>query len=162
LAVKKTVKGDVALLSVCILVCELTGVLGSVFSVPVIPTWYAQLNKPIFSPPNWLFMPVWTVLYALIGYAAYLVLKEKSTPVRNHGLNWFGAQLIFNLGWSILFFGAESPLLGMVAIALLWASAVVTATKFKRVSEKAFWLFVPYVAWVTYAAFLNYVIWTMN
>ena len=105
------VKGKLTKLVAAILVCEFVGLLGSIFTIPAITTWYAALQKPSFSPPNWLFGPVWTLLYALMGVSAYLVWEKgiKKKGVKP-ALKLFSLQLILNFMWSILFFGLRSPL----------------------------------------------------
>lgn len=146
-----------------IVVCQLAGVIGSVFTVSSIPTWYAGLEKPFFAPPNWLFAPVWLSLYTLMGVSLYLVwsrgVDDRSVRI---ALSVFGIQLVLNALWSILFFGLRSPLLGLVEIAALWIAIVATIVLFYRVSRTAGLLLIPYIAWVTIAAALNGFIWTLN
>jgi translocator protein len=146
-----------------ILICEMAGVVGSVFTFPNIAVWYAQLNKPPFSPPNWLFAPVWTALYALMGLAAFLVWEKgwKSKAVKE-ALVAFSAQLTLNVMWSVAFFGARSPKFGFATIVLLWASIAATIYEFWKVDRKAALLMVPYITWVSLAAVLNYYVIILN
>lgn len=102
------------LLAACVIVCILAGVIGSVFTVQSIPTWYAGLSKPSFSPPNWAFAPVWTTLYVLMGISLYLVVRKGFKEVKPQ-VYIFGAQLVLNAVWSFLFFGLRSPLYGLEA-----------------------------------------------
>ena len=150
-------------LAAAIAVCLLAGVIGSVFTMPAIPGWYASLNKPSFSPPSWLFGPVWTILYLLMGISAYLVWKNGlQAPNVKSALSIFGVQLALNLLWSILFFGLHSPFAGLVCIVLLWVSIALTIVAFNRISRKAALLLVPYILWVTFAALLNFTVWQLN
>lgn len=150
-------------LLVSIGVCLLAGFIGSIFTFQAIPTWYATLNRPSIAPPNWIFGPVWTTLYILMGIALYLVwekgLDKKEVKI---GLIWFAIQLILNTKWSFLFFGMHSPLYGLVAIVFLWFSILLTIIYFFKVSKAAGWLLVPYILWVSFAAYLNYSFWLLN
>jgi tryptophan-rich sensory protein len=146
-----------------ILLCELVGVIGSLLTFKAIPTWYAGLVKPALNPPSWLFGPVWTVLYALMGIAAFLVWKQgwprKEVKI---ALGIFGVQLVVNGIWSILFFGLHSPLLALVDILLLLVLILVTLVLFYRVSKPSAYLLVPYLCWVSFATYLNYMIYVLN
>jgi tryptophan-rich sensory protein len=148
---------------VSIAVCELAGVVGSIFTVRKIPTWYAALKKPSFRPPNWLFGPVWTVLYLLMGIAAYLIWQEGSenSAVLN-AMVVFGIQLVLNVLWSAVFFGLESPFGGLIVIAALWGAILLTIIRFLPVSVAAGLLLLPYIAWVSFAAVLNVAIYVLN
>ena len=143
--------------------CELAGAVGSIFTTPAIPVWYAGLAKPSFNPPNWVFAPVWTILYALMGIAAYLVYEKgpRTTPVRR-ALAVFGVQLALNTLWSIVFFGARSITGGIVVILLLWASILASIRLFARVSRPAAVLLVPYILWVSFATVLNITLYRLN
>ena len=141
-----------------IAICELAGVIGSLFTFPSIPVWYATLAKPPFSPPNWVFGPVWVVLYAMMGVSAYLIHRSKDrAPLRV-----FAAQLALNVMWSVVFFGLHSLAGGLAVIALLWISIVWTILSFHRVSRDAAYLLVPYLLWTSFAAALNYSLWALN
>lgn len=146
-----------------IIACQLAGVIGSVFTFEAIPGWYATLDKPAFSPPNWVFGPVWTTLYALMGISAYLIYRKgwTKTDVRL-ALAIFGAQLILNALWSILFFGLKSPALALACIALLLVAIGASIALFWRIDRRAALLLVPYILWVSFAGILNYSIWTLN
>ncbi len=141
---------------VSVVICEFAGMIGSLFTRPSIPGWFAGLTKPSFSPPNWLFAPVWIALYALMGVAAYLVYdkRDKSTGVRM-ALAFFAAQLLFNVLWSIVFFGAHSLSGGVFVILTLWALILVTILRFSRISKAAAYLLVPYILWVSFATVLT-------
>lgn len=143
--------------------CELVGILGSVFTVSSIPTWYATINRPSFAPPNWIFGPVWTLLYFLMGIAFYLIWEQgwNKKKVRTAG-NYFLAQLALNSIWSPIFFGLRSPLMALVVIIAMWALIVMTMKKFYPLSRLAFYLLVPYLLWVSFATILNAAIVVLN
>jgi len=148
---------------ICILLCLSAGGIGSTFTAPAIPGWYATLVKPSFSPPNWVFAPAWTLLYILMGLAAALVWqKGLQSPQVRAALVFFLIQLILNMLWSVLFFGLRSPLYGLVDILFLWAMILVTIAQFSRVSLPAAFLLIPYILWVTFASGLNLGIFLLN
>lgn len=144
-------------------VCQLAGLLGSLFTRPAIPGWYAQLQKPSFAPPNWLFGPMWISLYLLMGIAAYMVWQKglAASGVRL-ALGLFILQLLLNAAWSPVFFGLRSPLAGAAVIVLLWLAIAATIFAFAKVSQPAAWLLVPYILWVTLASALNISIYFLN
>jgi len=143
--------------------CELVGVAATPFTLSAIPTWYQYLNKPFFSPPNWVFGPVWTILYFLMGVAAYMVwikdLRKKQVKI---ALSFFLTQLVFNFFWSILFFGLHSPILGLIDIVILWILIFIAITKFHKISQTAAYLMIPYLLWVSFASLLNLSIVLLN
>ena len=150
-------------LIVSVICCELVGFLGTPFTISAIPTWYASLNKPFFAPPNWIFGPVWTLLYLLMGVAFYLIWKQgwQKKKVKGAGL-FFLAQLVLNFIWSPIFFGLRSPLLGLIVIVAMWALIVMTMKKFYSLSRLAFYLLIPYLLWVSFATLLNAAIVVLN
>jgi tryptophan-rich sensory protein len=148
---------------VAIAVCELAGVIGSVFTTPSIPGWYAGIAKPSFNPPNWIFAPVWTLLYAMMGLAAYIVYEKGFTrPEVKKALAVFAAQLFFNTLWSIVFFGAHMILGAAVVIVLLWAMILAAIFLFRKISKAAAYLLVPYILWVSFATVLNVSFYVLN
>lgn len=150
-----------ALLAIAI--CELAGIIGSLFTVQAIPTWYADLAKPALNPPSFVFGPVWTVLYALMGIAAFLVWKKsKGNKSAKPALIIFGIQLALNAAWSIIFFGMQSPGLALVDIILMWIAIIATIFAFNKISRTAALLLLPYLLWVSFAMYLNYSIWLLN
>ncbi len=149
-------------LAAFIAACELAGVVGAIFTAPNIPTWYAALAKPAFTPPSWLFGPAWTLLYALMGAVAYLVYLRPENGARSRGLRAFFMQLGLNVLWSVVFFGMQSPGLGLAVIVLLWFCIAATMALFWRVSRRAAWLMLPYLLWVSFAAYLNFGVWILN
>lgn len=146
-----------------VLVCVLLGAAGGLVTAPQIESWYATLEKPGFTPPSWVFAPVWTILYALQGVAAWLLWRA---GLENRGvrvaLGLFAVQFVLNLAWSPAFFGLESPLVGLVVIVPLWVAIVATITAAWRVDRRASLLLVPYLACVSFATALNYVLWTLD
>jgi len=146
-----------------VVVSELAGIVGTVFTVSAIPTWYATLAKPALNPPSSIFGPVWTTLYALMGIAAFLVWKKGLVrkDVRK-ALGVFLFQLVLNAAWSIIFFGLHSPFWALIDITLMWLAIVWTIVLFYKISKPAMWLLVPYILWVSFAAYLNYSIWILN
>ncbi|MFH0971391.1 MAG: TspO/MBR family protein [Candidatus Micrarchaeota archaeon] len=149
-------------LLVSIIGCELAGGIGAIFTSPNIPTWYAALAKPSFSPPNWVFFPVWTTLYLMMGVSVYLVWNREKNKQAEMGLKFFGVQLLLNILWSFLFFGMKSPFLGLIGIIALWLSIALTIRQFWKINRNAAYLLVPYILWVSFAAILNFSVWQLN
>lgn len=133
-----------------VLLCEGAGIIGSFFTFQSVSTWYPTLIKPPFNPPAFVFGPVWTTLYLLMGISLYLVWGKKKT-----NLKWFWAQLILNALWSLVFFGLKSPILGLLVILLLEISIILTIKSFSRINKTATYLLYPYLAWVSFATILN-------
>ena len=144
-------------------VCLLIGFLGSLVTTPSVSTWFSTVNKPSFSPPNWLFAPVWTILFILMGISAYLVwnkgLKKKAVK---EAFLIFVFQLVLNFLWSLFFFGLHQPFLASLEIIVLWVAILLTILKFRKISAAAGYLLLPYIAWVTFASFLNFTIARLN
>ncbi len=150
-------------LIVSIIGCELVGFLGTPFTISAIPTWYASLNKPFFAPPNWIFGPVWTALYFLMGVSFYLIWKQDGQERNVKTARFFFlAQLVLNFIWSPIFFGLRAPLLGLIVIVAMWALILLTMIKFYPLSRTAFYLLVPYLLWVSFATLLNAAIVVLN
>lgn len=154
---------EILKLIISIIICQLAGVIGSVFTTPAIPTWYVTLIKPPFTPPNWVFAPVWTGLYFLMGISAFLVWRKGiDNPQVNLALRFFIIQLVLNSIWSVLFFGLRSPLLGFIEIILLWFFILLIILYFFKVSNTAGILLLPYILWVSFATVLNFSLWRLN
>lgn len=169
-----------------ILICELAGAIGAVFTTPSIDGWYKTLNKPSFNPPNWIFGPVWTVLFILMGISLYLVWIRKWEVKNKIGFDkrkpcnalskkflsgsWqkvniiliFATQLVLNVLWSVIFFRIHSPGLAFFVLLMLWFAIIFTIVNFYRVSKTASLLLLPYILWVSFAGILNYFVWIMN
>jgi translocator protein len=142
--------------------CYGVSALAGMATVHAVETWYPTLMKPAGTPPNWVFEPVWMALYGLMAVAAWLVWTAEDGVTRRRAIVWFCVQLAANLVWSFVFFGMQRTELGMLDITLLWFFIVATMVLFFKVSRVAGWLLVPYLAWVTYAGYLNWGVWTLN
>lgn len=138
----------------------LAGFIGSYFTFPSIGTWYVALNKPLFNPPNFIFGPVWTLLYILMGISLYLVLTKKGK--KEKALKLFAFQLILNVLWSLIFFGLHSPTLALFEIVILWIAIFATIKAFLPISKNAAYLLYPYIVWVSFAMILNLSIVLLN
>ncbi len=150
-------------LIISIALCLMAGAVGSYFTADAIPGWYETLNKPEFNPPNWVFGPVWTILYILMGISLFLVWKEGpgNTKVKPAML-MFWVQLALNVLWSVVFFGMTNISGGLLVIILLWISILITILRFRKISAVAGTLLVPYILWVTFASVLNFFFYRLN
>lgn len=157
-----------AKLVISLIVSLAAGAIGSVFTAGSVDTWYQTLAKPTLNPPSWVFGPVWTVLYILIGIALFLIWQKvensfyKNNKKTKTALRAFAVQLFLNTTWSIIFFGLQNPGAALVNIILLWLAIVWTMFTFHKVSKPAAWLLTPYILWVSFATYLNYSIWLLN
>ncbi len=149
---------------IAVIICLTAGAIGSFFTTPYLPTWYTTLNKPPFSPPNWLFGPVWTTLYFLMGVAFYDVWVKHT----GRSSNWLGdvtfflIQIILNTLWSIVFFGLHQIGVALLVILVLWFMILLCIIAFSRISKIAAILLVPYILWVSFASVLNAAIYFLN
>lgn len=154
---------EIARFLFCISISLSAGIIGNLTTAESVAGWYQKLQKPSFTPPDWLFGPVWTLLYVLMGIAAYLVwragLQNKLVRI---GLIIFTLQLLLNLMWSLVFFGLNSPFGALLDIVCLWLTILAAIFCFYKVSTVAGWLMVPYLVWVSFAVILNFQIWRMN
>lgn len=151
------------LLVICIIICLAAGFIGSFFTQTSTGSWYSNINKPSFNPPGWIFGPVWTILYILMGISLYLVLQKglSNTNVKIAVL-LFAVQLVLNILWSILFFGMQSPLAAFIEIVILWGFILWTILAFYPLSKPAAYLLIPYILWVSFASVLNFSIMLLN
>ncbi len=155
---KKTLK-----ISLSILLCIAVGAFAAICTQSSVNTWYFEINKPFFTPPNWLFGPVWSILYIMMGVAAGLVWnKGFYHKWVKTALYHFGLQLILNAAWSILFFGLQQPLWALFDIVLLFTLVLFTIKWFKVVDKLAAYLLIPYSIWIAFATLLNFEIWRLN
>jgi len=154
---------DVRNVIISIIICQAAGLIGTIFTMDAIPTWYLTLNKPFFTPPNWLFGPVWTILYTLMGISAFLVwrkgLDEQKVKI---GLVFFVIQLFLNGLWTPVFFGLKELFAALIIIIMLWITILLTIISFSRISLTPGLLLTPYIAWVSLATALNYAILILN
>ncbi len=144
-----------------LLLPQLAGAIGASFTVNSIPTWYKFLNKPSFSPPNWIFGPVWLTLYFMMGVAVYLNWIKKSKQAK-FNVRLFFIHLFFNLIWTPIFFGAKNLFLALIIIIIILFTIVIQIILFWKVNKISSLLLIPYLLWVTFASFLNYWIWRLN
>ena len=151
-------------IAIALVICLMVGYSASIVTRPSVETWYPTLIKPPFNPPNWIFMPVWTLLYILMAVAAGLVwdkIKEQKETVKM-ALGFFIIQLTLNAIWSYLFFELKNPMLALIEIVLLWLMIYETYLKFIKINKIAGYLLIPYMVWVAFAAVLNASIWWLN
>jgi tryptophan-rich sensory protein len=146
----------------CLLLCQGAGIIGAIFTNAAIPGWYLTLVKPAFMPPNWVFAPVWTLLYTLLAITLYLIITSHTAAKKQSAYCYFIAQLALNVCWTIAFFGNHSPGNGLLIILALWLTTALTMLKFRPISPAAAWLLIPYLAWITFASLLNISIWKLN
>jgi benzodiazapine receptor len=138
------------------------GSLGGLFTYPEIASWYAGLQKPSFQPPNWLFGPVWTMLYILMGVSLYLIWKQPESELRNKALTVFAIQFTLNFCWSLIFFNQHQIGWALIEIIAMWICILLTIVQFGKLSTLSAWLLVPYISWVSFATILNAAIWKLN
>lgn len=155
------VKEGIPKLIISLIIPQLAGVVGSLFTMNSISSWYITLEKPEFTPPNSVFGPVWITLYFLMGISLYLVWTSKKLKSRTPMII-FGIQMFLNAIWSIVFFGLQSPVFGLFIILVLWSIIAATIWSFWKVSKLAAYMLLPYIIWVSIATYLNYGIWTQN
>lgn len=145
-----------------IFLCLSLGFIASFWTMETVATWYPALSKPSWTPPNWLFGPVWTLLYVMIAFSGWLIFKEEKSPERSEALIFYAIQLGLNFIWPYLFFSLKSPLLGLIDIVLLLIFIILTLFKSWMVRPLAALLLAPYLLWVSYAFLLNLAIWGLN
>ncbi|MDA0208409.1 MAG: tryptophan-rich sensory protein [bacterium] len=146
-----------------ILICQMAGIVGSIFTSPSIDAWYETLTFPPLRPPNWLFGPVWILLYTLMGISVYLIYTgKKKKKARKAAVQLFAAHLVLNAVWSIVFFGTNELWLSLLIILALTAFIIALIRSFYPLSKSAAYLLVPYLLWVSFATYLNAGIWLLN
>lgn len=147
-----------------LIITQLAGIFGSFFTSTAIDSWYLTLNKPIFTPPNWLFAPAWITLFILMGISLYLVYVSDSKDRKSRGLflKFFYIQLFLNFFWNVLFFGLQNPLLGLIGISLLIIAVVITIYYGLKVRRISSYLLIPYLLWLLFATALNIGILVLN
>lgn len=131
------------------------GTIAGIFTAQSVPEWYETLNRPAFNPPNWIFGPVWTALYILMGFSFFLIWKQEVSKERNTAILVFMIQLLFNFGWSFIFFYHNMIGLAFIEIILLWISIVIMLVLFYKIKPLASYINIPYFIWVTFATVLN-------
>jgi len=155
--IKKHQERKIKLLEVfiAIVIAQIAGFLGSIFTTSSINSWYNTLNKPSWNPPNWIFAPVWTTLFIFMGIASYLIWRNKRNPLSKKTLVLYFIHLIFNILWSVFFFGLKNPFMALLEIIALWIIILVLIMKFYKINKTAAYLMIPYLAWVSFATILN-------
>lgn len=153
---------DIPALLIALVVPQLAGGIGSLFTSPQIPGWYATLKTSPLNPPSWVFAPVWTTLFLLMGIAAFLVWKQGwGREAVKQALQVFVLQLALNTLWSFLFFGLQNPLAALIELVFLWLTILWTIVAFYKVSRIAAYLLIPYILWVSFALYLNaFIVWS--
>ncbi len=149
-------------LILALLIPQAAAGIGSFFTAGSVDTWYKTIEKSTLNPPGWVFGPVWTALFLLMGYALYLVWTDEGGKNKRRAYWIFGIQLALNTLWSIIFFGLQSPGGALVEIVFLWLAILAMIFVFAKISKLAAWLLIPYILWVSFAAYLNYSIWMLN
>lgn len=150
-------------LIIAILICESIGIISGLIANTGINPWFDTLHKPLWNPPAFLFAPVWTLLYLLMGISLWLIWKSNTpSPQKNNAIILFSLQLFFNFWWSIIFFKFQSPGFALVDIILMLNLILFTILSFSKISKLAAWLLVPYIVWVSFATILNFTIWILN
>ncbi|MBK8955253.1 MAG: tryptophan-rich sensory protein [Saprospiraceae bacterium] len=154
-------KKEIVIPIISAFICLILGSASGFFSMAGPDQWYADLVKPTWNPPSWIFGPVWTILYLMMGYAAGLI-HQSNHPLKNSALAVFGLQLLLNLSWSFIFFRFHHPGFAFLEILMLWITIIWTFKKFYSIQAKAAWLLFPYLLWVSFASILNASIWQLN
>jgi tryptophan-rich sensory protein len=154
--------GDLPGVALAVVVCNAVGASPALVTATGSGTWYDSLVQPALAPPSWVFAPVWTTLFTLLGVAAYLVLRDGAGRRRTVAFGLFVAQYVLNVAWTLVFFGGRDIAGGLVVVAGLWLLIAATLAAFYRVRRAAGYLLVPYLAWVSFAAYLNYAFWALN
>lgn len=146
-----------------IAICQSAGLIGAVFTVSSIKNWYNFLNQPPFRPPNWVFGPVWIILYTLMGISLYLIwIKGTKKKEVRYALKLFAVHLVVNATWSIVFFGMRNIPLSLVNIIALWVLIIMVMSKFYKIDKRASLILIPYLTWVSFATILNFSIFLLN
>jgi translocator protein len=149
---------------ISITVCQGAGIIGSLFTAGSINDWYIYLTKPSFTPPNWLFAPVWITLYTLIAISLYFIWSKRKEDKENvdSAITLFIIGLIFNINWSILFFGLHNSFYALLDIIFMWIITILLMRRYWQIEKWSFYLMIPYILWITLAGALNYFIWVLN
>ena len=141
----------------------LIGFTSGFFTITGVGSWYQTIQKPSWNPPGWVFGPVWTTLYVMMGIALFLIWKSSANKdVKQTAILLFSIQLILNFFWSFIFFNQQQPGWALVEIIILWSAILITIFSFSKINNTASWLLVPYISWVSFATILNYTIWKLN
>lgn len=160
--VKSNMKNWIKLI-IALALPQIVGLSGALLTNTGDSSWFQQIEKPSWNPPSWLFAPVWTTLYILMGIALYIVWKSGAPDrLKKPAITLWAVQLVLNFFWTLIFFGAEEPGWALVEIIALWVAILLTIFAFARISKLSAWLLVPYIAWVSFASILTATIWQLN
>ena len=152
-----------AKLIVSIIIPVAIGATAGFFTATGVDSWYQTINKPSWNPPSWIFAPVWTILYIMMGIALFLVWKSNNNEaLKKRAMILFFVQLVLNFFWSFIFFDQQQPGWALVEIIAMGVAILLTIFAFAKVNKIAAWLLVPYISWVSFASILNYTIWQLN
>ena len=151
----------IAKIIIAVIICIAVGGFSGFLTADAIQNWYLALNKPSWNPPNWLFAPVWTALYLMMGIAVGIVWAGNH-PTKNKALGLFVVQLVLNFFWSLIFFRWQSPVWAFVEIIMMWIAILLTILAFNKINKTTAYLMIPYLLWVSFASFLNFTIWQLN
>lgn len=150
-------------LAISIAIPVAIGATAGFFTVTGVESWYQTIQKPSWNPPSWVFGPVWTTLYIMLGIALFLVWKSGANDsLKRTAIRLFAVQLVLNFFWSFIFFDQQQPGWALAEIIVMWFAILFTIFAFAKVSKTAAWLLVPYISWVSFATILNYTIWKLN
>jgi benzodiazapine receptor len=155
-------RDDLPGLALAVVVCNAVGASPALLTAGTVEGWYQTIEQPALAPPNWVFGPVWTVLFTLLGVAVYLVLRDADGRERTVAFGLFVGQYVFNVAWTLVFFGDQNIAGGLAVIVALLALIAATLAAFWRVRKEAGLLLVPYLLWVGFATYLNYAFWVLN
>jgi benzodiazapine receptor len=155
-------RDDLPGLALAVVICNAVGASPALLTAGTVETWYETITQPALAPPNWVFGPVWTLLFTLLGVAVYLVLRHGGGRARTLALALFVGQYAFNVAWTLVFFGDQNIAGGLAVILVLLALIAATLGAFWRVRKEAGLLLVPYLLWVAFATYLNYAFWVLN
>ena len=156
-------KNELFHLILSIVICQMAGIIGSIFTASSVARWYPTLVKPSFTPPGSYIGLIWIILFTLMGISLFLIWREiPGNPAARIALYFFAAQLIVNVLWNVAFFGMRSPASGFIVIIVLWILILITTVKFWPINKTAALLLIPYIVWVSVAAYLNYLLWILN
>lgn len=153
---------NIVTIVICIMIPLMVGGISGFATVTGVDSWYSTINKPSFNPPNWIFGPVWTFLYILMGVSLYLIWKSPASDAKNIALYVFAIQLLLNFAWSFLFFYFQRPGLALIEIFLLWATILFMIITYYKIDRIAAYIQIPYLLWVSFASLLNGAVWVLN
>lgn len=158
-----SLRNKIIIVLACALVCFAAGTASGLVTIAEIKTWYVHIQKPTWNPPNWLFAPVWSTLYLLMGIALGLVIiQSNNNNNKRMAIAFFAIQFLLNMAWSFIFFKMHHIGLALAEILAMWIMILITIITFSKINKTAAWLLVPYISWVSFASLLTFTIWKLN